>query len=71
MKDGEITALELANGFHVIRLVKREYAGTKPFDEKTQAQIRDKLRNEVFAREAKKIVEDLRSRATIEVASPP
>jgi peptidyl-prolyl cis-trans isomerase SurA len=70
MRDGDVALIELGNGFHVIRLVKREYAGTRPFDEQTQTAIRDKLRNEVFARESKRIIADLRSKATIEIANP-
>jgi hypothetical protein len=69
MKDGQVGPLvELDNGFHLIRLVKRDYAGQMEFSEKTQMMIRDKLRNEAFAREAKKIVADLRSKATIQIA---
>jgi peptidyl-prolyl cis-trans isomerase SurA len=68
MKEGDLEVVELTNGFHVVRLVKREYAGTLPFDEKTQATIREKLKNEVFARESKKVVAALRRKATIEVA---
>jgi parvulin-like peptidyl-prolyl isomerase len=68
MKDGEMEVVELTNGFHVVRLVKREYAGMMPFDEKTQGTIREKLKNEIYAREAKKVVAALRRKATIEVA---
>jgi parvulin-like peptidyl-prolyl isomerase len=69
LKDGQVGPLvELDNGFHVIRLVKREYAGQMEFNEKTQAVIREKLRNEAFAREAKRIVADLRRKAMIQVA---
>jgi parvulin-like peptidyl-prolyl isomerase len=68
MRQGEVGDLvELESGFHIIRLVKREYAGQKPFNEETQEAIRDKLRNEVFNRESKSIVADLRRKATIEV----
>jgi peptidyl-prolyl cis-trans isomerase SurA len=68
MKDGDLEVVELTNGFHVVRLVKRDHAGVMPFDEKAQAMIREKLRNEVFARESKKVVAALRRKATIEVA---
>jgi parvulin-like peptidyl-prolyl isomerase len=68
MKEGDLEVIELTNGFHVVRLVKREFAGVLPFDEKAQGMIREKLKNEVFARESKKIVAALRRKATIEVA---
>jgi len=68
MRDGEVgTVIELETGFHVIRLVKRQYAGMTPLDEKTQSQIRNKLKGEVFEREAKRIVDELRHKAQIEI----
>jgi peptidyl-prolyl cis-trans isomerase SurA len=69
MHDGEVGPLvELPTGFHVIRLVKREYAGTLPLNEKTQEEIRRKLQMQVFEKETKRLVADLREKATIEVA---
>jgi peptidyl-prolyl cis-trans isomerase SurA len=69
MHDGEVGPLvELPTGFHVIRLVKRQYAGQLTLDEKTQGEIRRKLQGETFEREAKKFIEELRSKASIEVA---
>jgi parvulin-like peptidyl-prolyl isomerase len=70
MRDGDIGSIvELANGFHVIKLVKREYAGLKPLDEKTQAAIRNKLQSETWDREYKRIVAELKRGAAIEVSS--
>ncbi len=60
--------IELSTGFHVFRLVKREYAGKKPFDEETQKDIHNKLRSAMYEREAKKIVADLKRHAVIEYA---
>jgi parvulin-like peptidyl-prolyl isomerase len=70
LRDGQVGPLvELPTGFHVIRLVKRTRAGMLPFgDEKVQKQIREKLRGEVFQREMKRIVGDLKRKAVIEVA---
>lgn len=70
LRDGQVGPLvELPTGFHVIRLVKRTHAGTLPFnDEKVQKQIRDKLRGEVFEREMKRIIGDLRRKSVIEIA---
>jgi parvulin-like peptidyl-prolyl isomerase len=67
MHDGDVSELvELETGFHLVRVVKREYAGQMGFNEKTQEAIRDKLKNEVFSREAKSIVADMVRAATIE-----
>ncbi len=68
MKDGDIgPAVEMETGVHVFRLVKRDYAGQLPFDDKVQTIIRNKLRNDIGSREAKRIVRDLKSRAIIEI----
>ena len=69
MKDGELGLVELTNGFHVIRLVKREYAGLKPLDDKTQTAIRNKLQGETWQREYDRILRELKRTATIEIAS--
>jgi parvulin-like peptidyl-prolyl isomerase len=60
MSDGQVgPVLELRDGFHVIRLVKREHAGLMPFDEKVQTTVKDKLRNEVYLRERKRFLDEL------------
>lgn len=70
LRDGEVgPVVPIANGFHVLRLVKREYAGRKPFDEKTQSAIRFKLQNEARDREYKRILADLKRKASIEISS--
>jgi parvulin-like peptidyl-prolyl isomerase len=69
MQDGEVGPLvEMPAGFHIIRLVKRQRAGMKPFDEAVQKQIKEKLRGEVFERETKRIVNELKRKAVIEIA---
>jgi parvulin-like peptidyl-prolyl isomerase len=66
MHDGDVAEpVEVFNGFHVVRLVKREYAGLMDFDQKVQAQIKGKLKSDIASREFKRIVKDLKSRATI------
>jgi hypothetical protein len=72
MRDGEVgEVIEVPGGFHVIRLNHREYAGQRPFNEKVQSEIRDKLRNEVGMREVQAIIRELRdpARAVIEIAN--
>jgi peptidyl-prolyl cis-trans isomerase SurA len=70
MKDGEVApVLELPTGFHVIKLVKREYAGKMKFDEKAQTVIRDKLRKEIGSRESLQIINELKAKAQIEYGS--
>jgi parvulin-like peptidyl-prolyl isomerase len=70
MKDGEVgPLLEMENGYHIFRLVKRTHAGQLPFDEKAQSIIRDKLRNEIFARERKRVLAELHRKAQIEYST--
>lgn len=68
MRDGDVGPIvELPTGFHVIRLVKRERAGRKPFDEKIQSQIRNQLRTEAVNRKTREILNRLKAQATIEI----
>jgi hypothetical protein len=69
MHDGDVSLVELTNGFHVIRLVKRQYAGRQPLDAKTQTAIRNKLQNMVWDQEYKRILADLKRKATIEIST--
>jgi parvulin-like peptidyl-prolyl isomerase len=68
LKDGDLgPVIEMPAGFHVIRLVKRQYAGLIPLDQKSQEEIRKKLQNVVAERESKRLVAELKQKATIEV----
>lgn len=68
LKEGEVgPPIELSTGFHVVRVVKRDYAGQIPFNEETQRIIQNKLRPEIYERELKRLLHDLRSRAVIEI----
>ncbi|HWY87789.1 MAG TPA: peptidylprolyl isomerase [Gemmataceae bacterium] len=68
LKDGQIgPVIELSTGVHIVRVTKREYAGLTPLDDKTQKLIENKIKSVVFEHEYKRILRDLRSRATIEI----
>jgi parvulin-like peptidyl-prolyl isomerase len=72
MREGEMNLVELTNGFHVVRLVKREHAGLKPFDDKTQTAIRNKLQNQAWEREYQRVLRELKRKASvIEVSANP
>ncbi|HEY8505505.1 MAG TPA: peptidyl-prolyl cis-trans isomerase, partial [Gemmataceae bacterium] len=46
LKEGEVgPVVEMAGGFHVVRVAQRQYAGQRPFDIETQNEIRRKLQN--------------------------
>jgi hypothetical protein len=68
MKDGDVgPAVRLPSGVHIFRLTKREYAGAVPFNEEVQKTIRRKLSNEIAAREEKRVIQELKARAVIEI----
>ena len=60
--------VETPAGYHVVKVVEREYAGVRPFDEKTQADIRERLTEKMLEKEYKRLVEDLWRRGGVWVA---
>lgn len=66
MHDGDMEIVECPRGLHLVRLLKRQYAGPIPFDAKVQKEIRDKLRTIVFLREKESIVKELKRKAVID-----
>jgi parvulin-like peptidyl-prolyl isomerase len=70
LKDGQVgPVIQHGNGFHIIRVVKREFAGLVPFDEKTQNAIRNKLTAVVWEREYKRILAELKRKASVEIST--
>jgi hypothetical protein len=59
--------LEVPTGFHVVKIAKREYTGRKPLNDDVQTEIRRKLMNELASREQRRILVELRRKASIEV----
>ncbi len=69
LREGDIgPVVETPNGYHVFRLVKRDYAGRRKLDDKLQGEIRRKLQNEMITRESRRFVESLKNKASIELA---
>jgi parvulin-like peptidyl-prolyl isomerase len=66
MHDGDMEIVECPRGLHIVRLLKRQYAGPIPFDAKVQKEIRDKLKTIVFLREKDSIVKELKRKAVID-----
>jgi peptidyl-prolyl cis-trans isomerase SurA len=72
LRDGETGPLiEQANGFHVIKLIKRDHAGLQPLDDKIQSEIRKKIQNLIGEREYKRILAELKQKAVIQIFDEP
>ena len=68
LKAGEVgPVIDMGFGFHVVKVIERDYAGLEPLDEKCQAKIKKMLGNQIAEREYKRIVSDLKRTATIVV----
>lgn len=67
LEEGQVALVELPSGYHIIRVDKREFAGLQPFDDATQKDIRRKLQTIIADREYKRIVNDLKRKATIQI----
>jgi hypothetical protein len=70
MKPREVgPVVEVSNGYHIVKVSKREYTGRKPFSEEVQTEIRHKLTGELANREQRRVLVELRRKASIEVIS--
>ena len=63
MNAGQVVVKETETGFHVLKVTERTRAGTKPLDEKVQAEIRKRIQAQVFERESKRLIETLWKRS--------
>src|SRR5262249_6402002 len=64
LEEGQVgRVVELSTGVHIIRVVKREFAGQIPLNEAVQNQIRNKLRSQLVEREYRRIVRELKDRS--------
>jgi peptidyl-prolyl cis-trans isomerase SurA len=60
MQPGKVSPLlQTATGYHIVKVVELQEAGTRPFDGKTQTEIRAKLTKQLQEREYKKLIDDL------------
>lgn len=69
MQPGQVgPIITLGSGYHIVKLTQREQAGWQPFtDPKVQNEVRKRLQNQVAEREYRRMVDELKRRAAIEI----
>ncbi len=68
LKPGEMSApIPTPAGYHLVKVIERDYAGTVPFDTKTRARILDKLNGAIRDAETMKLIEGLWRKGTVRV----
>lgn len=68
LKPGQISGiLQTPTGWHIVKVVERNYSGVMPFDAKVQNKIRNKLNETITAAEMKKLVEELWRKGVVRV----
>lgn len=68
---GQISGLiETPTGYHIVKVVERDFAGVKPFTEPVQDEIRKKLTRNLMELERAKLVDDLWRRGVVKILIP-
>jgi hypothetical protein len=68
LKPGQVSAVvQTPTGYHLVKVVEREYAGTRPFDAKLQNEIREKLNKAILDADEVKLVEELWRKGVVRV----
>ena len=71
MNPGEVNVVQVAAGYHIVKVVEREKAGIRPFNEKCQEDIRDMLFEQMQKSEYTRLTEDLWRRGAVQVVDVP
>jgi parvulin-like peptidyl-prolyl isomerase len=72
MSAGQLSGIVATEtGFHIVKVLEREAAGVRPFDEKTQTAIRNRLAGEAQKVEYEKLIAELWWKTTVRVIELP
>jgi parvulin-like peptidyl-prolyl isomerase len=72
LQTGQISGIiETTAGYHIVKVVEREYAGLRPLDSKVQGEVRQKLVKHYRDVEERKMIEDLWRHAVVRVIDNP
>lgn len=72
LKAGELSAvIQTPTGYHIVKVLERQYAGVRPFDATVQNAIRDKIDNQYYEIDRAKMVEDLWRKGVVQVVEEP
>jgi parvulin-like peptidyl-prolyl isomerase len=72
LEAGKVSNLiETPGGYHIVKVVEREYAGVKPFDDKVQMEVRRRIQFEQQNTEYKRLVEKLWRSGVVQVVELP
>ncbi len=69
---GQLSAIvPTETGFHIVKVIEREQAGYRPFDEKVQLYIRGKLTGQMQKADYDKLIESLWRKTTVRIIETP
>lgn len=72
LQPGQVSGLiETFAGYHIVKVLEREHAGVRTFDEKVQTEIRDKLMEQYRKDEFYKMIDDLWRKGAVRIIEMP
>jgi peptidyl-prolyl cis-trans isomerase SurA len=72
LQPGQVSNLiETPAGYHIVKVVERDYAGVKPFDDKVQQDVRRRIQRDLQDIEYKRLVENLWRSGVVQVVEMP